>query len=267
MTLNIEHASFSYDGITKQLEDISFSLRRGEVFSLLGRNGTGKSTLIKCILNILTLQEGAVEIDGRRVGGMRPDEVAREVGYVPQGHRSVFPFAAIDFVLMGRAPHISTFSVPGEEDYEKAEEAFARIGISHLREKPISEMSGGEAQMVMIARALAQEPSLLILDEPTSHLDIGNQMKVIAAVDSLAADGIAILMSTHFPDHAFLVSHSAAILESGRLIARGLAEDVITKENLREAYGVDVCVHYIEEAERMVCVPTNPCGYRPRGAA
>ena len=105
MILNIEHASFSYDGITKQFEDISFSLRRGEVLSLLGRNGTGKSTLIKCILNILTLQEGAVEIDGRRVSSMRPDEVAREVGYVPQGHRSVFPFAAIDFVLMKGAPY------------------------------------------------------------------------------------------------------------------------------------------------------------------
>ena len=265
MILNVNSASFSYDGITKQFEDISLSLRRGEVLSLLGRNGTGKSTLIKCILNILTLQKGDVEINGRRVSEMRPNEVAREVGYVPQGHRSVFPFTALDYVLMGRAPHISTFSVPKEEDCEKAEEAFERIGISHLREKPVSEMSGGESQMVMIARALAQEPSLLILDEPTSHLDIGNQMKVIATIDRLAADGIAILMSTHFPDHAFLVSHSAAILQGGRLIAQGPAEDVITKENLSEAYGVDICVHYIEEAGRTVCVPMNPCSGRGGG--
>jgi iron complex transport system ATP-binding protein len=166
---------------------------------------------------------------------------------------------------MGRAPHISTFSVPNEKDYRKTEEAFERIGITHLREKPISEMSGGESQMVMIARALAQEPSLLILDEPTSHLDVGNQMKTIATIDQLAADGIAILMCTHFPDHAFLVSHSAAILNKGRLIAQGRAEDVITKENLREAYGVDSCVHYIEEAGRTVCIPMNPCGCRGRG--
>ena len=178
MILNVEHASFSYDGITKQFEDISFSLRRGEVLSLLGKNGTGKSTLIKCILNILSLQSGKVEINGRRISGMRPDEVAREVGYVPQVHRAAFPFTALDFVLMGRAPHISTFSVPKEEDYRKVEETFARIGITHLREKPLPEMSGGESQMVMIARALAQEPSLLVLDEPTSHLDIGNQMKM-----------------------------------------------------------------------------------------
>jgi iron complex transport system ATP-binding protein len=260
MILNVNNASFSYDGITKQFEDISLSLRRGEVLSLLGRNGTGKSTLIKCILNILRLRGGKVEIDGRRVADMRPEEIARQVGYVPQAHRAVFPFSALDFVLMGRTPHISTFAVPKEEDYKKAEEAFERIGITHLREKSISEMSGGESQMVMIARALAQEPSLLILDEPTSHLDVGNQMKTIATIDQLAADGIAILMCTHFPDHALLVSHSAAILENGRLIAQGRAEDVITKENLREAYGVDVCVRYIEEAGRMVCIPISPCG-------
>lgn len=265
MILNVNNASFSYDGITKQFDDISFSLEKGEVFSLLGKNGTGKSTLIKCILNILALQKGAVEINGRQVSDMRPEEVARQVGYVPQTHHAIFPFSALDFVLMGRTPHISTFAVPKEEDYEKAEEALRRIGIAHLREKPVSEISGGEAQMVMIARALAQEPSLLILDEPTSHLDIGNQMRTIAAIDSLAADGIAILMCTHFPDHAFLVSHSAAILERGRLIANGPAGDVITKENLREAYGVDICVHYIEEAERMVCVPVNPCGCRAGG--
>ncbi|WP_214021595.1 ABC transporter ATP-binding protein [Methanoculleus sp.] len=265
MILNVKCASFSYDGVTKQFEDVSFSLGRGEVLSLLGRNGTGKSTLIKCILNVLTLQNGKVEINGRRVTGMRPDEIAREVGYVPQVHHAVFPFTALDFVLMGRAPHIPTFSVPDEEDYGKAEEAFARIGISHLREKCISEMSGGESQMVMIARALAQEPSLLILDEPTSHLDLGNQMKVIATIDRLAADGIAILMSTHFPDHGFMVSHSVAILQDGRLIAQGPAEDVITKENLQEAYGVDVCVCYVKEAERMVCIPISPCGCRGRG--
>lgn len=267
MILNVEGASFSYDGITKQFEDISLFLRRGEVLSLLGRNGTGKSTLIKCILNVLTLRAGRVEINGRRIAGMRPDEIAREVGYVPQTHRAVFPFTAFDFALMGRAPHIPTFSVPGEEDCEKVEEAFARIGIAHLRDKRISEISGGESQMVMIARALAQEPSLLILDEPTSHLDIGNQMKVIATIDRLAADGIAILMSTHFPDHGFLLSHTVAILENGRLIARGPAEDVITKENLREAYGIDVCVRYVEEVERMVCIPMSPCGCHGREEA
>lgn len=267
MILNVEGASFSYDGATKQFEDISFSLDRGEVFSLLGRNGTGKSTLIRCILNVLTLQGGSVKINGRRVTDMRPDEIARAVGYVPQTHHVVFPFTAFDFALMGRAPHIPRFSIPGEEDCEKVEEAFARIGISHLRDKCISEMSGGESQMVMIARALAQEPSLLILDEPTSHLDIGNQMKVIATIDRLATDGIAILMSTHFPDHGFLVSHTVAILQDGRLLARGPAEDVITKENLQKAYGIDVCVRYVEEAERMVCIPISPCGCRDREGA
>ena len=258
MILNVEGASFSYDGVTKQFEDISFSLGRGEVLSLLGRNGTGKSTLIKCILNVLTPRCGKIEINGRRITGMRPDEIAREVGYVPQIHHAAFPFTAFDFALMGRAPHIAIFSVPDEIDCEKVEEAFTRIGISHLRDKCISEMSGGESQMVMIARALAQEPSMLILDEPTSHLDIGNQMKVITTIDQLAADGIAILMSTHFPDHGFMISHSVAILEDGRLIAKGPAEDVITRENLLEAYGVDICVRYIEEANRMVCIPVLP---------
>ncbi len=257
MILEVEDASFSYNGVTRQLDDISFSLGEGEVLSLLGRNGTGKSTLIKCIMNILRLQEGSVRLGGQNVTEMRPEEIARHIGYVPQVHHVVFPFTALDFVLMGRAPHIATFAVPKEEDYEKAEEAFSRIGITHLREKSVSEISGGESQMVMIARALAQEPAMLILDEPTSHLDFGNQMRVIATMDRLAAEGIAVLMSTHFPDHGFMISHAVAILQGGRMIACGRAEDVITRENLLAAYGIDVCVQYIEEAGRRVCIPLH----------
>lgn len=259
MILEVKDAAFSYDGAIRQFEGISFSLQKGEVLSLLGRNGTGKSTLIKCIMNILQLQIGGVRLSGQNITKMRPEEIARQVGYVPQVHHAVFPFTALDFVLMGRAPYIGVFAAPGEEDYAKAEAAFSRIGISHLRERSIAEISGGEAQMVMIARALAQEPAMLILDEPTSHLDFGNQMKVIATIDRLAAEGIGVLMSTHFPDHGFMISHSVAILQGGRMMAHGRAEDVITRENLLAAYGVDVCVRYIEEAGRMVCIPIRAC--------
>jgi iron complex transport system ATP-binding protein len=259
MILEVEEVSFSYDGITPQCEAVTFSLQKGEVFSILGRNGTGKSTLIRCIMNILCPKRGKVRLNGRNISAMRPDEIARQIGYVPQTHQAVFPFSALDFVLMGRAPHITAFGVPKEEDYAKAEEAFSRIGISHLREKSISEMSGGETQMVLIARALAQEPAMLILDEPTSHLDYGNQIKVITTIDRLASEGIAVLMSTHFPDQGFMISHTVGILQGGRLIARGRAEDVITSENLLAAYGVEVCVHYIEEAGRRVCIPILGC--------
>ncbi|MDN7024830.1 ABC transporter ATP-binding protein [Methanoculleus sp. FWC-SCC1] len=262
MILEVDNASFSYDGITRQFDGITFSLREGEVLSLLGRNGTGKSTLIKCIMNLLRLQNGRVSLNGQDVAGMRPEEIARQIGYVPQVHNTVFPFTALDFVLMGRAPHIATFAVPKEEDYAKADEAFSRIGITHLREKSIAEISGGESQMVMIARALAQEPAMLILDEPTSHLDFGNQMRVITTIDRLAAGGIAVLMSTHFPDHGFMISHSVAVLQGGRMIAYGRAEDVITRENLLTAYGIDVCVRYIEEAGRRVCIPLHTCSCR-----
>jgi len=136
--------------------------------------------------------------------------IARRIGYVPQQNEVVFPFSVLDFVIMGRAPHLSMFASPGAEDMEIAKDSLAVVGLSDLAERPVSSLSGGQSQMVLIARALVQKPSLLLLDEPTSHLDFGNQILVLETVQRLASMGISIVMNTHMPDHAFLVGNRAA---------------------------------------------------------
>lgn len=257
MILDVDRLTFSYDKKVRQFSEISFSVDEGEVFTILGRNGTGKSTLIKCILNVLVPDSGRVLLSGKDVRTWKRNEMASFAAYVPQAKEAVFPFSVFDYVLMGRTPHVPSFSIPKEKDVEIAGESLDRLGIRHLAEKPISEISGGEHQMAAIARAVAQEPSLIIMDEPTSHLDMGNQQKVLRMSEKLAREGISVLMTSHFPDHGFMISDNVSIMENGRLIACGTPEDVITCENLKEAYGIDVYVSYVPEAGRMVCIPSK----------
>jgi len=257
MILDIEKLTFSYDKKNYQFNEISFGIGKGEIFSILGRNGTGKSTLIKCILNVLVPDAGRISLAGRNVRDWKRQEMASVAAYVPQAKNIVFPFTVFDYVLMGRTPHIPSFSIPKESDVGVTEDCLKKLGISHLSDKPVSEISGGEHQMAAIARAVAQGPSLIIMDEPTSHLDMGNQQKVLRMTEKLAADGIAVLMTTHFPDHGFIVSDRVAIMEDGNLIAAGAPEEVITGENLRTAYGIDISVSYVPEAGRKVCIPVK----------
>jgi len=158
-------------------------------------------------------------------------------------------------VVMGRAPHLSMFSSPGEEDMKIARESLAVVGISDLAERPVSSLSGGQGQMVLIARSLVQKPSLLLLDEPTSHLDFGNQVRVLQTVQRLASLGMSIVMNTHMPDHAFLVGSRAAALTGGRLVALGEVETVVTSKMMSSVYGVKVAVREIEDMKRKVCLP------------
>jgi len=191
-------------------------------------------------------------------------EIAKKIGYVPQAHEIIFPFSVREFVLMGRAPHLPAFSSPGKEDYAKADQMIDLVGIGKIADKPVNEVSGGEYQLAMIARALTQEPAILLLDEPTSHLDFGNQIRVLEIIDQLADSGISVVMSSHFPDHAFLTSNNVAIMQYGSFMAYGLAEEVVTAENLKRTYGVDVSIIYSHDVARHVCVPhkagTCRCG-------
>ncbi|WP_278099536.1 ABC transporter ATP-binding protein [Methanoeremita antiquus] len=257
LILDINDISFSYDGKRQIFEDISFCVNQGEIMSIIGKNGIGKSTLIKCLINLYSVNSGTVKIMDRDISSMSAKSLAKIIGYVPQGHQTVFPFTALDFVTMGRSPHLSFLDSPGEKDFKIAEKAIEKIGAEYLIERPINEISGGERQMLMLARALAQEAKVLILDEPTSHLDFGNQLKVLCAIEKLSKEGIAIVMSTHFPDHAFMLSSKVAIMQNKRFIAQGDAGDVITRENLKEAYGIDVSISHVKDAKRDVCVPIS----------
>ena len=255
MILDVMQAGYRYNPARMIFSEISFTLDAEEVLCILGPNGIGKSTLIRCLANLYPLCAGSIRLHGRDIRSLPYRDVARVIGYVPQAHEITFPFPVREFVLMGRAPHLGLFASPARADYEKADEAIGIVGIHKIAEKSVNEISGGEYQLAMIARALAQEPEVLLLDEPTSHLDFGNQIRVLEIIDRLAGDGLSVIMSSHFPDHAFLSSDNVAIMQHGSFMAYGLAEDVITEENLKQTYGVDVSITYSHDVSRHVCVP------------
>lgn len=234
--------------------DVGFELPAGEVLCVLGPNGGGKTTLFRTLLGLLPALSGDVALDGRPLHALSRAEVARVAGYVPQGHSAYFAFTLLEFVLMGRTARVGTFATPGKADREAAERALAALGIEALAHRSVTQVSGGERQLALIARALAQEPKLLVMDEPTASLDFGNQVRVIERIARLARTGIAVLFSTHDPDHAFLAAGRALLLGEGRPLALGAPREVITPENLERLYGVRVGVLAIGDG-RHTCLP------------
>ncbi|HLJ63665.1 MAG TPA: ABC transporter ATP-binding protein [Stellaceae bacterium] len=236
-------------------QGVDLELKEREVLCLLGPNGGGKTTLMKTLLGLLAPLQGMVRLDGEDISTWSRARLARAIGYVPQAHAAFFPFRVIDIVVMGRSAHIGLFAAPSAEDLTVADRALATLGIEGLRDRTYTEISGGERQLVLIARALAQEPRFLVMDEPTASLDFGNQARVLARIRDLAAAGMAVLLSTHDPDHVFQCAHRAALLGRGGLIALGRPEEVITPDNLRRIYGIEVRVLKLPEGGTHTCVP------------
>ena len=254
--LQLKKGGFSYIDGTYVFQNIDFSLNKGEVLCILGPNGTGKSTLIKCLTKILPLDKGQILLDGIDISSLTNEEIARKIGYVPQSHYSAFPYSVQDLIVMGRAPHLGLFSVPSGTDFELAYKAMETVGISHLADRPCTELSGGEQRLVLIARVLTQQPDILLLDEPTSHLDIGNQVRLLRLVNNLAKTGLSIVMSSHFPDHAFISSQKVALMKEGKLIGLGSPDNTVNEQSLKEVYGINVKVKTIEDGiNRKVCIP------------
>lgn len=257
--LCIEGLSFSYSvSLTDAVfREVNLSVGPGSVFCLLGPNGTGKSTLLKCISGLLHPGQGRILVHGNDISLLRAADIAKELGYVPQSQVSAFPFLVEDIVVMGRAPHLNVFASPSTRDIQIARDSMETVGIIALAKRPCTTLSGGEWQLTLIARALAQGPRIMVLDEPTSHLDMGNQMKILRVVQGLAEKGLAIIMASHFPDHAFLLASEVAILNHGHIVQQGLPDKVITDDNMRDTYGVDVKVLHIGEGvDRKACFPT-----------
>lgn len=232
-------AAFSY-GERQIFSALDLDVVQGQVLCLLGANGSGKTTLLRCLCGSLALTRGTVELDGRDLSTMQPDEVARKIGFVFQEHRTPFPFSVLEVVRMGRAPHLGPFASPSQRDTEVAEQMLQRVGMLHLRDKPYTQVSGGERQLVLIARTLAQEPKVIMLDEPTSHLDFRNQTLVLRIVNQLATNGMAVLMTSHLPDQALWFSHRVALMHGGKFLAVGKPDEVMTEDNLRNTYDIDV---------------------------
>ena len=251
--LDVENISFAYDQ-KKIFENISFSVEKGDVITILGSNGAGKTTLIKCLNGLHKINSGDIFIRGQNIKTLSYSEISKFVGYIPQDHDATFPFKVLDVVIMGRAPYLSLNNLPKEKDTKIALSSLKTLGIEHLKDKEYTNLSGGERQLVFLARVLTQQPDVLILDEPTSHLDFGNQIKLLEILDELARKGLSVVMSSHFPDHTFLSSNKVAVMKDGAFIDFGKPEDVVTEENLKKVYGLDVKLIDIEDG-RKVCVP------------
>ncbi len=257
-TIEIQNAAFSYDGKTDVFSGLSHTITSDEIFCILGPNGIGKSTLLKAILNLHRLRAGHILIDGRDVTDFRPSELARVIAYIPQTYAPTFPYKVLDMVLMGRMPYLNTMAHPTDEDFEKCGEAIALLGLTDLVDRPCTQLSGGQLQLVMLARAIAQEAEFIVLDEPTAHLDYGKQMVTLDMIRSMRSRGVGIIMTTHDPDHAFLVCDKAAVMAEGRFLAVGRPDEVVTEENLAAAYGVGIRIlPYTDESGRVqkTCVP------------
>lgn len=252
MKLEIENVVCGY-GTKKIVDGMSFEVTPGDIICLLGPNGVGKTTLFKTLLGFLKLKGGEIKLDNKNISTISQRERAIKIGYVPQSHTPPFPFSVMQVVLMGRTAHIGACASPSKKDIGVVEMALEQLGISFLRDRIYTEISGGERQMVLIARSLVQEPEVLFMDEPTSNLDFGNQIRVLNQIKRLAASGLGIVMTTHFPDHAFLCSSKVVLMQHNNIYKYGTAEEIITEKNLRSAYGIDV--HITDTNSGKSCVP------------
>lgn len=220
--------------------DIALSLGRGEVLALLGPNGSGKTTLLKTLLGLLPARGGTLELENRPLAALSPPERARSLGYVPQAHVGTFAFTVEAVVLMGRSAHAGLFAAPSARDHAVASAMLERLGIARLAQRPYTEISGGERQLVLIARALAQEPAYIVLDEPTASLDFGNQGRVMQEIRRLAAEGLGVLFTTHDPNQALRHADRVMMIRDGQAIASGPAAELLTPQRLRQLYGVEI---------------------------
>lgn len=257
--LEIKGATLGYN---KQiiLNDISLEIKTGQIICIIGRNGVGKTTLFKTILGIHPLIRGKVLIDGEDIKKWSKTKYAQKVAYVPQIHSVPFPFTVFDIILFGRTAHLSRFASPGRKDRIVVEECMEKLKISSLRNRIFTQLSGGEQQMVIVARALAQQPSFLIMDEPTSNLDFGNQIKLIKKICELKDESLGILMATHSPDQAFVCNADVAVVHQGGIWKQGHCNDIITQEVLKEIYQVNISVCSLSDQNgnlHKVCMPEN----------
>ena len=255
MSIEIRNLTFSY-GERRILDHIRLTIHPGEVLAILGPNGAGKTTTLNAIAGLLSGYSGEILYDGKKRSALSPRALALLVGYVPQTVASTFDYSVLEYVVTGCAPYIGTFSKPTQAHYRIAMEAIEHMGIAHLMEQSYCRISGGERQQAAIARVIAQHPQYIFLDEPTSHLDYGNQIRVLKTIRTLQQEGYGVVFTTHNPDHVLLLDARAAVLNRQGILRIG-GKELITSSFLSTLYETPLCVSTPEGAHRAVCFSPN----------
>ena len=256
MSIDVKNLSFSY-GDRPVLHDISFQVEKGQFLSILGPNGVGKSTLFRCVLGLLSGYTGQVLVNGRDARIMSAQEAAKHIAYIPQSSSPAFNYSVFDIVLMGATSGLSRFHSPGKNAIERCQWALEKIGIENLSSRCFHRLSGGERQLVMIARALTQNAPIFMLDEPTANLDFGNQIRVLQQVRQLSQEGYTVIQTTHHPEQSYQFSDRILAIQDGRVLAEGPPAQILTPNIMRKLYGIEVDVLSLYDDQARICIPTH----------
>ena len=252
--LEVKKAGFSYPTRENVFTDISFTLEKVEIFTILGPNGAGKSTLLNSLANLTPLTTGEILVDGARLDKMSSRETAFKIAYVPQTTEITYGYSVRDYIAMGRAAHVGMLVTPKKKDYEIVDETISLLGIEHLAHRLCTQISGGEKQQACIARAIVQQPEIILFDEPTSALDYGNQLNIMRLIKKLCGRDYAVIMTTHNPDQPILLEGKAGILDRDGHMLTGTVSDILSEKTLSAVYRTALHLVYVEEAERMACI-------------
>lgn len=245
--IEIVDASYTYDGKNYIWEHLNTTVDDGDHICILGSNGCGKTTLFNCITGNVSLTSGNIYINGKDVRDYSVSELARIIGIVYQDHSIAFPYTSLEVVSMGRTPYLGIFESPKKEDTDIAYSIMEELGIADLAEQRYSKISGGQRQLVLIARTLCQQPEIILFDEPTSHLDFKNQAVVMKTIQHLSKKGITTIMASHFPTHAYKTSNKVFLMANKSILASGAPKDIMNEQNLHDTYGVRVKINKIND--------------------
>lgn len=259
MLLEIENLSGGYGG-GDIVKGVSCAADAGDVLCLVGPNGCGKTTLFRLMLGFIHMSGGSIRVDGKSVQELPPKELAKRIAYIPQYHTPVYSYTALDIVVMGRASHFSAFDAPKPADRDAAFAALEKLNAAHLANQKYTALSGGQRQMILIARAICQSAKVFIMDEPGANLDYANQQLLLETVADLAKHGYCVVMSTHSPEHPAGVGSKVLLMREGRVAAFGTPREVITPELLEQVYGIEMDVVTVQDrygAKRTICLPVR----------
>lgn len=255
--LKVHNLGFRYGQNLPVFHDVSFDLARAEVISLLGPNGAGKSTLMNCLANLAAPTEGTIELDGRALDSYTPRELAQHIAYVPQRIDVTYGYSVREYLVMGMAPRLGMFATPRAKDYARVDQVIEELELQKFAERSLNHLSGGERQRIAIARAIVQDPEIILLDEPTSALDFGNQIRVMKTIRQLTDRGYAVIMTTHNPDQPILLNSKVALLNADGTLAVGSAATTLTSELLSKLYGTELHLVRVDEVDRIACISSK----------